>query len=74
MQSQIVFVPSRPQLVSVAEFDDEPICLFAGIEIVIGAAFLPVKLGDSTLRFETAGIAAVAIAAASLALSRQSNG
>ena len=40
----------------------------------IGAAFLPVKLGDSTLRFETAGIAAVAIAAASLALSRQSNG
>jgi len=40
MQSQIVFVPSRPQLVSVAEFDDEPICLFAGIEIVIGAAFL----------------------------------
>jgi len=40
MQSQIAFVPSRPQLVSVAEFDDEPICLFAGIEIVIGAAFL----------------------------------
>ena len=40
----------------------------------IGAAFLPVKLGDSTLRFETAGVAAVAIAAASLALSRQSNG
>ena len=38
----------------------------------IGAAFLPVKLGDSTLRFETAGVAAVAIAAASLALSRQS--
>jgi 16S rRNA (uracil1498-N3)-methyltransferase len=40
----------------------------------LGAAFLPVKLGDSTLRFETAGVAAVAIAAASLALSRQSNG
>ena len=39
----------------------------------IGAAFLPVKLGDSTLRFETAGVAAVAIAAASLVLSRQSN-
>jgi 16S rRNA (uracil1498-N3)-methyltransferase len=40
----------------------------------IGAAFLPVKLGDTTLRFETAGVAAVAIAAASLALSRQANG
>ena len=40
----------------------------------IGAAFLPVKLGESTLRFETAGVAAVAIASASLALSRQSNG
>jgi 16S rRNA (uracil1498-N3)-methyltransferase len=40
----------------------------------IGAAFLPVKLGDTTLRFETAGVAAVAIAAASLVLSRQSNG
>ena len=40
----------------------------------IGAAFLPVKLSDSTLRFETAGVAAVAIATASLALSRQSNG
>ena len=40
----------------------------------IGAAFLPVKLGDSTLRFETAGVAAVAIAAAAHALSRQSNG
>jgi 16S rRNA (uracil1498-N3)-methyltransferase len=43
-------------------------------DIFIGAAFLPVKLNDSTLRFETAGVAAVAIAAASLALSRQSNG
>lgn len=40
----------------------------------IGAAFLPVKLTQSTLRFETAGVAAVAIAAASLALSRQSTG
>jgi 16S rRNA (uracil1498-N3)-methyltransferase len=40
----------------------------------IGAAFLPVKLGETTLRFETAGVAAVAIAAAALALSRQSNG
>lgn len=36
----------------------------------IGAAFLPVKLAESTLRFETAGVAAVAIATASLALSR----
>jgi len=40
----------------------------------LGAAFLPVKLGETTLRFETAGVAAVAIAAVSLALSRQSNG
>ena len=40
----------------------------------IGAAFLPVRLGDSTLRFETAGVAAVAIAAASLTRSRQSHG
>ncbi|HET6760770.1 MAG TPA: RsmE family RNA methyltransferase [Gemmatimonadaceae bacterium] len=40
----------------------------------IGAAFLPVMLGETTLRFETAGVAAVAVAAASLALSRQSNG
>ncbi len=39
----------------------------------IGAAFLPVKLGETTLRFETAGVAAVAIAA-SLANSKQSNG
>jgi 16S rRNA (uracil1498-N3)-methyltransferase len=37
------------------------------------AAFLPVKLTQSTLRFETAGVAAIAIAAAFLALSRQSN-
>ena len=40
----------------------------------IGASFLPVKLGESTLRFETAGVAAVAIAAASFARPRQSNG
>lgn len=40
----------------------------------IGAAFLPVKLGETTLRFETAGVAAVAIAAASLALSRRAHG
>jgi 16S rRNA (uracil1498-N3)-methyltransferase len=40
----------------------------------IGASFLPVKLGDSTLRFETAGVAAVAIAVASLTPSRQANG
>ena len=33
----------------------------------IGAAFLPVKLAQSTLRFETAGVAAVAIATAGLA-------
>jgi hypothetical protein len=38
--SNRIFVPRRPQLVSVAEFDDEPICLFAGIEIAVGAAFL----------------------------------
>jgi 16S rRNA (uracil1498-N3)-methyltransferase len=40
----------------------------------LGAAFLPVKLGPSTLRFETAGVAAVAIAAATQVLSRPSNG
>jgi 16S rRNA (uracil1498-N3)-methyltransferase len=43
-------------------------------DLFIGAAFLPVKLGSSTLRFETAGVAAVAIVAASQATSRQSNG
>jgi len=43
-------------------------------DVFIGAAFLPVKLGESTLRFETAGVAAVAIAAASLGPSRHSNG
>lgn len=40
----------------------------------IGAAFLPVKLAQTTLRFETAGMAAVAIAAAGLANARQGNG
>ena len=42
-------------------------------DLFIGAAFLPVKLGSGTLRFETAGMAAVAIAAASQVTSRQSN-
>jgi 16S rRNA (uracil1498-N3)-methyltransferase len=32
----------------------------------IGAAFLPVKLAQTTLRFETAGVAAVAVAAAGM--------
>ena len=41
--------------------------------VFIGADFLPVKLGESTLRFETAGVAAVAIAA-SLVLSGHKNG
>jgi len=40
----------------------------------LGAAFLPVKLASTTLRFETAGEAAVAIVTASHALPRQSNG
>jgi len=40
----------------------------------MGAAFLPVKLAETTLRFETAGVSSVAIAAAGLALSRQTNG
>jgi len=40
----------------------------------LGAAFLPVKLASTTLRFETAGVAAVAIVTASHALPRQSNG
>ena len=40
----------------------------------VDAGFLPVSLADGTLRFETAGVAAVAIAGASLALSRQSHG
>ena len=40
----------------------------------LDADFQLVKLAENTLRFETAGVAAVAIAAASLALTRQSNG
>jgi 16S rRNA (uracil1498-N3)-methyltransferase len=40
----------------------------------LDAGFVPVSLADATLRFETAGVAAVAITGASLALSRQSNG
>jgi 16S rRNA (uracil1498-N3)-methyltransferase len=43
-------------------------------DLFIGAAFLPVKVGMSTLRFETAGVVAVAIAAALQVTSRQSNG
>ncbi|MDQ6769310.1 MAG: RsmE family RNA methyltransferase [Gemmatimonadota bacterium] len=43
-------------------------------DLFIGASFLSVKLGESTLRFETAGVAAIAIAVASLAPSRQANG
>ncbi|MGZ3331926.1 MAG: RsmE family RNA methyltransferase [Gemmatimonadaceae bacterium] len=43
-------------------------------DLFIGAAFLPVKLGASTLRFETAGVVAVAMAAALQVTSRQSNG
>ena len=43
-------------------------------DLFIGAAFLPVKLGASTLRFETAGVVAVAMAAALQLTSRQSNG
>jgi 16S rRNA (uracil1498-N3)-methyltransferase len=43
-------------------------------DLFIGAAFLPVKLDVSTLRFETAGVVAVAIAAALQVISRQSNG
>jgi 16S rRNA (uracil1498-N3)-methyltransferase len=43
-------------------------------DLFIGAAFLPVKLGVGTLRFETAGVVAVAIAAALQVTSRQSNG
>jgi 16S rRNA (uracil1498-N3)-methyltransferase len=43
-------------------------------DLFLGAAFLPVKLAQTTLRFETAGVAAVAIATASLVQSRQPNG
>jgi len=43
-------------------------------DVLIGAAFLPVKLAPNTLRFETAGVAAVAIAASFASSSRQPNG
>lgn len=68
----IAGVPMRPPITIALgpEGGIEP----AERDVFIGAAFLPVKLGPSTLRFETAGVAAVAIAAASSALSRQSNG
>ena len=68
----IVGVPMRPPITIALgpEGGMEP----AERDLFLGAAFLPVKLGSSTLRFETAGVAAVAIAAASHALSRQSNG
>jgi 16S rRNA (uracil1498-N3)-methyltransferase len=67
----IAGVPMRPPITIALgpEGGIEP----AERDLFLGAAFLPVKLGPSTLRFETAGVAAVAIAAASHALSRQSN-
>jgi len=42
--------------------------------IFVDAGFLPVRLGASTLRFETAGIAAVAIVVAQLSTSVNSDG
>jgi 16S rRNA (uracil1498-N3)-methyltransferase len=68
----IVGVPMRPPITIALgpEGGMEPV----ERDEFLGAAFLPVNLGPSTLRFETAGVAAVAIAAASHALSRQSNG
>lgn len=41
---------------------------------LIAAGFIPVRLAPSTLRFETAGIAAIAIAVAGLSLSGNTNG
>ena len=69
---RIVGVPMRPPITIALgpEGGMEP----GERDAFIGAAFLPVKLGESTLRFETAGVAAVAIAAASVVTSRQSNG
>jgi len=69
---RIVGVPMRPPITIALgpEGGMEP----GERDAFIGAAFLPVKLGVSTLRFETAGVAAVAIAAASVVTSRQSNG
>jgi 16S rRNA (uracil1498-N3)-methyltransferase len=68
----IAGVPMRPPITIALgpEGGMEP----AERNVFIGASFLPVKLGESTLRFETAGVAAVAIAAASLITPRQSNG
>ena len=43
-------------------------------DVLIGVAFLPVRLAPNTLRFETAGVAAVAIAASFASSSRQPNG
>jgi len=43
-------------------------------DVLIGAAFLPVRLAPNTLRFETAGVAAVAIAASFASSSRKPNG
>jgi 16S rRNA (uracil1498-N3)-methyltransferase len=68
----IVGVPMRPPIT--IALGPEGGMEQAERDAFIGAAFLPVKLGDSTLRFETAGVAAVAIAVASLVPSRQSNG
>ena len=42
--------------------------------VFVDAGFLPVRLGESTLRFETAGIAAVAIVVAQLSTSVNSDG
>ena len=68
----IIGVPMKPPITIALgpEGGMEP----AERDIFIGAAFLPVKLGETTLRFETAGVAAVAIAAASLVTPSQSNG
>jgi 16S rRNA (uracil1498-N3)-methyltransferase len=68
----IAGVPMRPPITIALgpEGGMEP----AERDVFLGAAFLPVTLGASTLRFETAGVAAVAIAGATHALSRQSNG
>ncbi len=41
---------------------------------LVAADFVPVRLANSTLRFETAGIAAIAIAVAGLSLSGNSDG
>jgi 16S rRNA (uracil1498-N3)-methyltransferase len=43
-------------------------------ESLIAGGFAPVRLATGTLRFETAGIAAIAIAVAGLSLSGNKNG